>query len=597
MSTNGKTMPLLTPRTFPGAVPGLLLPLLLSLVPSAQAADGVAALADRYYAFRLQTRPEIAYFAGVASERHDGLWDNSPAAIAAEQAVEDELLRELASIDDAALAGSADWVTHGFLQHALTSARDLRICRYELWGVSQMDGWQLNYTQLAELQPVGTPELRRQALARWRQLPAWIDREILNLRAGLDAGYSSPQSAVRRVIEQLDGLLAVPAEDSPFASPARRDTDAEFKQAFLDLVRDGILPAARRYRAFLADEYLGRARSELSVTANPDGRACYEASLRSYTTVDRGPEEIYALGQQTVAANRERVIALGRAAYGLDDFAAIIARIKQDPENRFRDKQDLLEFSADALQRSRAAVPQWFGRVPARDAVIEPYPDYQDGTGVSMRYEPGQGERPGVFRISLYQPGEQTRGNAEATAFHEVWPGHHLQVAISQELEAQQGGSLHPISQISWYSGMGEGWARYAEALADEMGLYRTVAGPIGRLAWPARGMVVDPGIHVMGWTREQAIAFMDEAGRMTAHELEEMVDRIAVLPGQLTAYDTGGLEILALRQLAEQRLGAAFDVRAFHDRILENGTVPLVMLRAHIEGWVESRIAQRARE
>lgn len=568
----------------------LLLPLLPHALPPAQAADGVAALADRYYAFRLQTRPEIVYFAGIASERHDGLWDNSPAAIAAEQAVEDELLRELASIDGAALAGSADWVTHGFLQQALTSARDLRVCRYELWGVSQMDGWQLNYTQVAELQPVGTPELRRQALARWRQLPAWIDREILNLRAGLDAGYSSPQSAVRRVIEQLDGLLARPAKDSPFASPGRRDTDADFRQAFARLVREDILPAVRRYRAFLADEYLGRARSELSVTANPDGRACYEASLRSYTTVDRSPEEIYALGQQTVAANRERVIALGRAAYGLDDFAAIIARIKEDPENRFRDKQDLLEFSADALQRSRAAVPQWFGRVPARDAVIEPYPDYQDGTGVSMRYEPGQGERPGVFRISLHQPGEQTRGNAEATAFHEVWPGHHLQVAIAQELEAQEGGGLHPISQISWYSGMGEGWARYAEALADEMGLYRTVAGPIGRLAWPARGMVVDPGIHVMGWTREQAIAFMDEAGRMTAHELEEMVDRIAVLPGQLTAYDTGGLEILALRQLAEQRLGAAFDVREFHDRILENGTIPLVLLRAHMENWVARR-------
>ena len=195
-----------------------------------------------------------------------------------------------------------------------------------------------------------------------------------------------------------------------------------------------------------------------------------------------------------------------------------------------------------------------------------------------------------MFRISLHQPGEQTRGSAEATAFHEVWPGHHLQVAIAQELEAQEGGGLHPISQISWYSGMGEGWARYAEALADEMGLYRTVAGPIGRLAWPARGMVVDPGIHVMGWTREQAIAFMDEAGRMTAHELEEMVDRIAVLPGQLTAYDTGGLEILALRQLAEQRLGAAFDVREFHDRILENGTIPLVLLRAHMENWVARR-------
>ena len=543
--------------------------------------SAIAQLADRYYAFRLQTQPEIAYFYGVETERHDGLRDNRPEALARERQAEDALWAELQALD-APARGSADWIAHGFLAQALQSARELRVCRYESWGVSQMDGWQLNYTQLAELQPVGTPELRQQALARWSRLPAWIDQEIENLQAGLEAGYSAPQPAVRRVIEQLDGLLALPAEDSPFASPARRDGDADFAAEFTALVGDGILPATRRYRDFLAGQYLGQARDELSVTANPDGRACYAASLRSYTTVDRSPEEIYELGRETVAANRARVIELGRAAYGLDDFAAIIERIKTDPANRFGSRQELLDFARDAVQRSGAAVPQWFGRVPQRAAVVEPYPEYQDGKGVSMRYEPGAGERPGVFRISLHQPQEQGRGNAEATAFHEVWPGHHLQVALAQEIEG-----LHPVTRISWYSGMGEGWARYAESLAAEMGVYRTVAGPIGRLAWPARGMVVDPGIHVMGWTREQAVAFMGESGRMTEHELEEMVDRISVLPGQLTAYDTGGLEILALRRQAEQALGERFDIRDFHDRVLENGTVPLRMLRAHVEAWL----------
>jgi uncharacterized protein (DUF885 family) len=140
---------------------------------------------------------------------------------------------------------------------------------------------------------------------------------------------------------------------------------------------------------------------------------------------------------------------------------------------------------------------------------------------------------------------------------------------------------------------MGEGWARYSESLAVEMGLYTTVTGPILRLAWPARGMVVDPGIHVMGWTREQAVEFMGRSGRMTDIELDEMVDRIAVLPGQLTSYDSGGLEILALRALAEERLGEAFDIREFHDRVLENGTVPLEMLRSHIENWMTTRITK----
>ena len=569
---------------------GLLLVLMLPLAPLAAVGDGrdaerVGSVADRYYEFRLRTRPETAYFAGVELERHDGLRDNNPAAIAAEQAAEDELLGTLDGIDGAALRGSAHWVTLGILRQALSAARDQRACRYELWGVSQMDGWQLNYTRIAELQPVGAAELRQQALERWRQMPRWIDQEISNLKAGLSAGYSAPKSAVRRVIEQLDGLLAIPAAESPFASPARRDEDETFRQAFTGLVRDGILPATKRYRDFLAETYLEQARDALAVTANPDGRACYEASLRAYTTVDRSPEEIYALGRRTVAANRERVVTLGKAAYGLDDFDAIIERIKNDPQDRFDSKEQLLEFSRAAVLRSREAIPAWFGRVPARDAEVEPYPEYQDGKGVSMRYESGAGDRPGVFRISLYQPREQSRGNAEATAFHEVWPGHHLQVALAQEIEG-----LHPVASITWYSGMGEGWARYSESLAAEMGLYQTVTGPIARLAWPARGMVVDPGIHVMGWTREQAVAFMRESGRLTDNELEEMVDRIAVLPGQLTAYDTGGLEILALRDLAERRLGEAFDIREFHDRLLENGTLPLSHLRAHIEEWLDSR-------
>jgi uncharacterized protein (DUF885 family) len=583
-------------------IPGILRSALMILsfaavVPSAAlgatpaTADGAAAvnpverLADRYYALRLRTRPETAYFSGVDIERHDGLRDNSPAALAAEQAEEDRLWQELEALDASAGSSRADWITLGFLREALRASRELRVCRYELWGVSQMGGWQLDYTQLADLQPVGSAELRTQALARWSKLPAWIDQEILNLRAGLAAGYSAPRPAVRRVIEQLDGLLAIPAADSPFASPARRDDDEAFGQALVALVETGILPATRRYRDFLADEYSGRARTALTVTANPDGRACYDASLRSYTTVDRSGEEVFALGRATVTANRERVVALGKAAYRLDDFDAIVDKIKTDPDNRFRNREEIMSFAKAALARSHAALPAWFGRVPSREAVVEPYPEYQDGKGVSMRYEPGTESRPGVFRITLFEPPEQTRGNAEAVAFHEVWPGHHLQVALAQEVEG-----LHPITQITWYSGMGEGWARYAESLADEMGVYQTVAGPIGRLAWPARGMVVDPGIHLMGWTREQAIAFMDEAGRMTANELEEMVDRIAVLPGQLTAYDTGALEIFALRKEAEQRLGEAFDIREFHDRLLENGTLPLTLLREHMERWLDGK-------
>jgi uncharacterized protein (DUF885 family) len=551
-------------------------------------AEKVNSLADRYYEYRMERNPELAYFNGVETDRHDQIFDNSPFALKRAQSQEDRMLSELGQIDATALQGRMEWVTYGFLEQALTSARDLRVCRHELWTVDQMDGWQLTYPKLAELQPVGEDQLRLLALRRWSKLPRYIDQEIANLKTGLEQGYSAPRAVVQRVIGQLDGLLALPLVESPFFSPAGRDEYIAFRQEISALVVEDIVPAMQRYRDFLEQEYLGKAREALAVTANPDGRACYEASLRSYTTLDRSPEAVFELGEQTVAANRGRVIALGKEAYGLDDFDAVIEHIKQEPEDKFKSKDELLAFSRDSVNRAYAGMSQWFGHVPRASAAVEPFPDYQDGTGVSSRYEPGAADRPGIYRITLHQPEQQGRGAAEATAFHEVWPGHHLQVSVAKEIEG-----LHPITQIIWYSGMGEGWARYSESLAAEMGLYTTVTGPIGRLAWPARGMVVDPGIHVMGWTREQAVAFMDDAGRMTQNELEEMVDRIAILPGQLTSYDSGGLEIFALRAMAKEKLGDKFDISEFHDRILENGTVPLSLLRQNIEMWVAAQAGE----
>lgn len=247
--------------------------------------------------------------------------------------------------------------------------------------------------------------------------------------------------------------MALEAADSPFASPAQRDEDESFSTAFIELVANGINPAIKRYRDFLTDTYLPQAREALAVTANPDGRACYDASLRSYTTLDRSGEEVFELGMHTVTANQVKVQQLGAEAYGLDDFATIIQHIKDDPADKFTSSSELLHFSKDAVSRAELAMSQWFGYVPTVQAEVVPFPEYQEGTGVSARYEPGNENRPGVYRIPLFEPEKQSRGNAESTAFHEIWPGHHMQVAVAQEIEG-----LHDISRISWYSGMGEGW-------------------------------------------------------------------------------------------------------------------------------------------
>lgn len=555
--------------------------------PAEQAAETVNQLAQRFYDYVMAYHPEAAYSSGLLPPTHDGLTDNRPIGILDAQEEENAIFSRLDRVPEELLRGRAEWVTFVLIRQALHNAHITRVCRHELWNVNQMGGWQLDYARLAELQPVGDTKLRQQALTRWGKFPAYIDQETVNLKRGLTMGYSAPKAVVRRVIDQLDGILALAPAESPFYSPAERDGNAAFAEQFETLVAEEIHPAIRRHRDYLATEYLDQAREELPVTANPDGLKCYQASLTAYTTLDRNPQQVYELGGRTVDENRLKVEALGEQAYGLDDFDAIIAHVKADPADRFTSKEELLKFSRDAVARAEREMPKWVGRMPKQPVVVVPFPEHQEGTGRSAHYNPGNADRPGEYRIPLYQPGEQSKGNAEATAFHETWPGHHLQVAVSQELEG-----VHPATQLAWFSGPGEGWARYSESLAEEMGLYETVTGPIRRRAWPARGMVADPGLHVFGWSREQVKEFLGAAGRFPDERLDEMVDRIAILPGQLTAYDSGGLEIVALRREAEAALGEDFDIREFHDRVLEYGTIPLPALRAHIEAWIADKTA-----
>ena len=543
----------------------------------------VNAVADAYYAHVMLRNPEEAYFAGIELERHDGMRNNNLISRDASYAAIDAMLAELRTVDSDALLGEPAWITHAYLLEELEGNVGVRVCHTELWNVNQMGGWHSGYAQIAQLQPVGTPELREQSLSRWSKFETYINQEMGNLGQGLKLDYSAPKTVVQRVVDQVDGLLALEIEQSPFYSPAARDDNEAFATATRAIVEDQINPALRRYREFLAGPYLERAREELSITANPNGRECYDASLRSYTTLKRSAEDVFELGKQTVEANKVSVIELGKAAYELTDFNEILQRAKSDPTDKFADQNELLDFSREMVERAEAEMPNWVGTMPQQPVIVVPFEEHEEGTGRSAHYRPGTDERPGEYRIPLHNHEDQSRGNAESTAFHEAWPGHHLQVAFAKAIEG-----LHPVTEIIWFSGPGEGWARYSEALAEEMGLYVTTTGPIKRRAWPARGMVADPGIHLFGWTREEAIEFMMEAGRFPESMGNQMVDRIAILPGQLTAYDSGGLEILALRQQAEKALGDDFDIREFHDRVLENGTIPLPTLRAHVERWIE---------
>ena len=541
------------------------------------------ALAERMVALTVSYDPTMAYFVGVAAPDHRRWADRSAAALAAFRRDSDRLLADLRAVPADRLTGLRRPL-HAAMTERLEAERQSRICRFELWDVNHMGGWHLELADVAREQPVATADERAQALARWSALPALVDRQIANAREGLDRGYSAPKAVVRRVIRQVEGLVAATPEALPYWQIATRTDDTGFRDAFRAVLAGPVHAAFRRYRDFLERDYLPRARDALGVSANPDGRACYRASLGSYTTLSRPPEEVFRLGRATVDANAERVRALGRELFGSDDLAVIVPRITEAADNRFRSEEELIAFSRAVVARSRERSAALFLAMPDQEMRVEPFLAYMRGSGGSSYYERQiDPARPAFYRINSEVWANETRGGAEITAVHEGYPGHHMQISFARTVAAG------PISNLLSNSAFVEGWARYSEALAEEAGIYGTVYARMTRRLWPARGMVVDPGIHVMGWTREQAIAFMRESGRFPGAEADDMVDRIAILPGQLTAYDSGALEIMALRREAERALGPRFDLRMFHQRVLENGIVPLSALRAHVTRWIET--------
>jgi uncharacterized protein (DUF885 family) len=387
---------------------------------------------------------------------------------------------------------------------------------------------------------------------------------------------------VRRVIQQFDGIVGDTTENNPLYGPATRSLDLTFSAEFRALVDGPVRESLRTYRNFLEQEYLPRARSALPITEHPNGAACYQAFLRSYTTLQRTPQEVYDLGRATVEANAERVRELGAAAFGARDLAQIAERIPNAGDNRFASEEELIVFSRQVVDRARGASASLFNAMPSQPVVVEPFEAFRRNAGGSSYYQsqPDQ-TQPATYRIQSVYWQDETRGGAEITAVHEAFPGHHMQIALAS---ARAG---RPIARMLGNAAYVEGWARYAEALAEEAGIYSTQYAPMTRRLWPARGMVIDPGLHVMGWTPEQVVAFIRESGRFRGEDATGLVDRIAIMPGQLTAYDSGGLEIIALRREAEAALGDRFDVRDFHERVLEHGSVPLTALRANVSAWI----------
>jgi uncharacterized protein (DUF885 family) len=299
---------------------------------------------------------------------------------------------------------------------------------------------------------------------------------------------------------------------------------------------------------------------------------------------------VHELGLKEMERIQSDMRTITRRSFASTAPSELIARFRSDSSYSFRSREDLITTAQRAVDRAKAAMPRWFGRLPKTEFILDPCQPHEEKKGCPNSYVPGttDGSRPARWRINAGAPQEQPRATMEGTAFHEGIPGHHLQMALAQERP-----NAHPVTRYLFFSGFTEGWALYSERLADEMGLYTSDLerfGDLGDQALRAARLVVDPGLHILGWSRDSAIAYMLERVPGTRTYIESEVDRYIADPGQATAYMIGRLEIERLRREAERRLGSRFDIREFHDQVLEQGSIPLTLLRSNIEAWIEQK-------
>jgi uncharacterized protein (DUF885 family) len=556
----------------------------------ASASARTLALADALVDDELAHSPQLVNLMRPPGARYDFWPDESLADVARVEALEDRWLAELGTVDRASLGDSPAGLAYDVAKELLAARVQARVCRSELWDVvAPLHGLLPTLGNVAEAQPVGTADLRAQALARFSKVPAAFETQITNLREGMRLGYVQAAVNVPQVLEQADRFTQVAPTESPLFSPAKRDGDPEFAKAMATLIESRINPAVRAFRDFLAVDYQLRARKVISIGANPNGEACYAASLRRMTTLPLTPKEVHEAGIAQLARIEDEMKALSSKSFGGVDPKDLRVRFATSPEYKAKDGQIILTQAEATIARAKAAMPKAFGVLPGAEVGVEPIPQFQERTASAhYLFAALDGSRPGTYRVRLYKPEEQSLVPTESVTFHETIPGHHLQLSIASTR------SDNPrISRFLFNSGYVEGWGLYAERLADELGLYSSDTYRFGMLvsqAFRAARLVVDSGIHAFAWDRERAIAFLLEHTTMSPTQAAQEVDRYISWPGQATSYMIGYLEIHKLREEAEKALGQRFDLRAFHDRVLLGGNVPLPVLRARVEAWIKAQ-------
>ena len=544
-------------------------------------------LAKDYWEERMSNDPLAA--TALGDRRFDDLLpDISPAGRDRRRREYEDVVGRCEAIPEAGLSDE-DKVTRTALLADAGSMVEYHLCGLEDWVVDPLGGPQIELMNAESFQPVRKASEGLAMVRRWRAIGPYMGQHIANLRAGASVGKVAVGAAVEKVIDELDGILSKPDSEWALLRPLRAAHDdwtegdrREFREGLEGAVRDSARPAFLRYRDYLRVELLPRARpqEEPGIMHVPGGREAYAKLIQVHTSLRLTPEELHQTGLREVARINSEMEGLGEKVFGVRDRKQILNRLRTDPSLYFSTRDEVAEKAESALAKANAAVPAWFGHPPRTPCEVVRMEEHEEKHSTIAYYRPPamDGSRPGRYYINTSAPETRPRYEAEALAYHESVPGHHLQIAVAQEIVG-----VPEFRKNSGVTAFIEGWGLYSERLADEMGLYSSDLDRIGVLsydAWRACRLVVDTGMHAMGWSRAEAIEFMAQNTALAENNIVNEVDRYITWPGQALAYKTGQLEMMVLRQEARSRLGERFDVRRFHDALLGNGAIPLGALR-----------------
>lgn len=545
----------------------------------------VATLADEFVEVMFDAEPLLPALLGVESSR-EGLADVSDRAEQAHRATLATFVERARSLNPAELS-APDRVTRDVLINQAQGdidQIDTRVVEFTISSIfiSPAAGLLTSLPMIA----VSGPGAAEAQLSRLAAIPAYLEQCMQRHRDGVAAGRLPVAPLVEAAIAHIDRYLADPATDPLLRQPS---PDEDFKRRRAEALRDVVHPAFAAYRDALAAEIAphGRPEEKPGLCWLPDGEQIYAKLARKHTTTDRSPESLHTTGLDLIARLADEYRDLGSKVFGTRELPEIFERLRNDPALRWKSGEELLDSARAAITRADEAAPRWFGRIPPQPWTVEEVPaEAAPGAPAAYYMFPSSdGTRPGTYFANVHEATERPRYVAEAIAFHEAIPGHHFQLSTALGLE-----DLPLLRRIGDFNAYVEGWGLYAERLAHEMGLYSDDVALLGMLTMDsmrAGRLVVDTGLHALGWSRRQAVDYLVENTPMAEVEIEAEIDRYITYPGQALSYMVGRLEILRIREAAEKALGERFDIKEFHDLVLGGGALPLSVLDAVVAEWV----------